>query len=192
MLGVHILEDETTSIRSKLQRRRSSEEIEFGKWLQPFSSKSFIFPCFPYLILILRQRQPALYLLFHRKAKPETGGVWGQGARGCIRRMKETYIMRNFIRDLYCPLNVIKAFKSKMLRWTGYVACVGISGHTKTLVKIPEGTISTRKTWSKMEDNIITILNKQRRDRKLQWLRIGSKRMLSFYVIKKILAQYTA
>ena len=59
------------------------------------------------------------------------------------------------LNDLYCSPNVVRVIKSRRMRWTGHVACMGrVEADTGVSVGKPEGKRPLCRLKSRWEDNI--------------------------------------
>ena len=59
------------------------------------------------------------------------------------------------LNDLYCSPNIVRAIKTRRMRWAGYVACMGEGGGVyRVLVGKPEGKRPLGRPVRRWEDNI--------------------------------------
>ena len=59
------------------------------------------------------------------------------------------------LNDLYCSPNIVRAMKSRRMRWTGHVACMGERmGVYRVLVRKSEGKRPVGRPRIRWEDNI--------------------------------------
>ena len=59
------------------------------------------------------------------------------------------------LNDLYCSPNIIRVIKSRIMRWTGHVACKGdMRGVHRVFVRRPEGKRPLGRSRRRWEDNI--------------------------------------
>ena len=89
----------------------------------------------------------------------------------------ENYIMRS-LGDLYSLPNIVRVVKSRRLRWSGHMACMGEGrGVHRVLVGKPEGKRSLGRPRRRWEEILRWIFRKwegEGVETGLSWLRIGT------------------
>jgi hypothetical protein len=109
--------------------------------------------------------------------------------RECIKQDHEE------IDDLYCSSKIIRVIKSRKMRWTGHVACMGErTGVYRVLVGKPEGMRPLGGSWRRWEDNIKMDLQEVRCG-SMGWINLAQERnrwQAPVSVVMNLLVPYNA
>ena len=63
--------------------------------------------------------------------------------------------------DLYCPPSIVRVIRSRRMRWTGHLACMGKRrGIYRVLVRKPDGKRPLGRDKHRWKDNIKMVLQK--------------------------------
>ena len=101
------------------------------------------------------------------------GSEWDEVTGECRKLHNEE------LNDLYCSPNIVRAMKSRRMRWTGHVACMGERmGVYRVLVRKSEGKRPVGRPRIRWEDNIKMDLQEMGCGAwtGLNWLRIWKER----------------
>jgi hypothetical protein len=91
-------------------------------------------------------------------------------AGGCRRLHNEEH------HNLYAPMSIIRVIKSRRMRQTGHVACMGDMRNVyKILVRKPEGQRPLRRCRHKWEGNIVMDL-RESSWRGVEWMHLAQDR----------------